>query len=160
MGQGDPNAVAYSVRRYQRRSCGHGKTRKETRVRGRAVARLGKDQWLTYSQRGSGLWSTLRFICVLFGDGFVESTFAEMESMAQTSGGQYHWVPEFPPKQYQKFLSYAAGKSTLPFPASLIACRMNVNLGMVASASSSVFVLATLVESIISVSNADFVFPC
>ncbi|KAJ9669681.1 hypothetical protein H2201_000065 [Coniosporium apollinis] len=31
---------------------------------------------------------------------------AEMASMAPTAGGQYHWVSEFAPKRYQKFLSY------------------------------------------------------
>ncbi|KAK8086710.1 amino acid transporter [Apiospora phragmitis] len=34
---------------------------------------------------------------------------AEMASMAPTSGGQYHWVSEFAPQRYQKFLSYMAG---------------------------------------------------
>ena len=34
---------------------------------------------------------------------------AEMASMAPTSGGQYHWVSEFAPKRYQKFLSYMSG---------------------------------------------------
>jgi hypothetical protein len=30
-------------------------------------------------------------------------------SRAPTSGGQYHWVSEFAPPKYQKFLSYASG---------------------------------------------------
>ncbi|PGH16040.1 hypothetical protein AJ79_02020 [Helicocarpus griseus UAMH5409] len=34
---------------------------------------------------------------------------AEMASMAPTTGGQYHWVSEFSPKRYQKFLSYVSG---------------------------------------------------
>ncbi|EEP82281.1 conserved hypothetical protein [Uncinocarpus reesii 1704] len=34
---------------------------------------------------------------------------AEMASMAPTSGGQYHWVSEFAPKRYQRFLSYVTG---------------------------------------------------
>jgi len=34
---------------------------------------------------------------------------AEMASMAPTSGGQYHWVSEFAPRRYQKFLSYVSG---------------------------------------------------
>jgi choline transport protein len=29
--------------------------------------------------------------------------------MAPTSGGQYHWVSEFAPRKYQKFLSYMSG---------------------------------------------------
>ncbi|KAL1644654.1 hypothetical protein SLS61_008706 [Didymella pomorum] len=41
--------------------------------------------------------------------GFVIVSMAEMASMAPTSGGQYHWVSEFAPKKYQKFLSYIVG---------------------------------------------------
>lgn len=37
------------------------------------------------------------------------ATMAEMTSMAPTSGGQYHWVSEFAPPRYQKFLSYMTG---------------------------------------------------
>jgi hypothetical protein len=31
-------------------------------------------------------------------------------SRAPTSGGQYHWVSEFAPPKYQKYLSYASGR--------------------------------------------------
>ncbi|KAI9730379.1 MAG: hypothetical protein M1834_005889 [Cirrosporium novae-zelandiae] len=34
---------------------------------------------------------------------------AEMSSMAPTSSGQPHWVSEFAPRQYQRFLSYIIG---------------------------------------------------
>ncbi|KAH8660379.1 amino acid/polyamine transporter I [Xylariales sp. PMI_506] len=34
---------------------------------------------------------------------------AEMGSMAPTIGGQYHWVSEFAPRKYQRFLSYLMG---------------------------------------------------
>ncbi|KAL9091371.1 MAG: hypothetical protein Q9159_001455 [Coniocarpon cinnabarinum] len=34
---------------------------------------------------------------------------AEMASMAPTAGGQYHWVSEFAPQRWQRFLSYLAG---------------------------------------------------
>lgn len=44
----------------------------------------------------------LGFICV-------NTSMAEMGSMAPTSGGQYHWVSEFAPPKYQKFLSYMIG---------------------------------------------------
>ena len=64
--------------------------------------------------------------------------------MAPTSGGQYHWVSEFAPPQYQKFLSYASGWMS--------------TLGWLASMASSVFVVTTLVEAAIEVSNADFSF--
>ncbi|RDW84572.1 hypothetical protein BP6252_02162 [Coleophoma cylindrospora] len=64
---------------------------------------------------------------------------------APTSGGQYHWVSEFAPPKYQKFLSYAAGWMS--------------TLGWLASVASSVFVLTTLVQAIINVTNTDFLFP-
>merc|ERR1712000_457086 len=34
----------------------------------------------------------------------VNTSMAEMASMAPTSGGQYHWVSEFAPRKYQKFM--------------------------------------------------------
>ncbi|KAK7981393.1 hypothetical protein PG988_003631 [Apiospora saccharicola] len=40
---------------------------------------------------------------------FVNVSMAEMASMAPTTGGQYHWVSEFAPRKYQKFLSYIMG---------------------------------------------------
>ncbi|KAK8127243.1 amino acid transporter [Apiospora sp. TS-2023a] len=40
---------------------------------------------------------------------FVNLSMAEMASMAPTTGGQYHWVSEFAPRKYQKFLSYIMG---------------------------------------------------
>ncbi|KAK8059088.1 hypothetical protein PG996_009018 [Apiospora saccharicola] len=43
------------------------------------------------------------------GFGFVNVSMAEMASMAPTTGGQYHWISEFAPKQHQKFLSYVMG---------------------------------------------------
>ncbi|RDI80235.1 hypothetical protein Vi05172_g9750 [Venturia inaequalis] len=39
----------------------------------------------------------------------VIASMADMASMAPTSGGQYHWVSEFAPKSYQRFLSYIIG---------------------------------------------------
>ena len=39
----------------------------------------------------------------------VNTSMAEMASMAPTSGGQYHWVSEFSPRKYQKFMSYVVG---------------------------------------------------
>lgn len=39
----------------------------------------------------------------------VNISMAEMASMAPTSGGQYHWVSEFSPRRYQKFLSFVTG---------------------------------------------------
>ncbi|PSN71292.1 amino acid transporter [Corynespora cassiicola Philippines] len=49
------------------------------------------------------------FLGTALGMGFVITSMAEMASMAPTSGGQYHWVSEFAPKEHQKFLSYVVG---------------------------------------------------
>ncbi|RDW71023.1 hypothetical protein BP6252_07586 [Coleophoma cylindrospora] len=51
-------------------------------------------------------WS---YIWTFFGFGFVILSLAEMASMAPTSGGQYHWVSEFAPPRFQRFLSYVTG---------------------------------------------------
>jgi len=49
------------------------------------------------------------YLATALGFGTVVLSMAEMASMAPTAGGQYHWVSEFAPKQYQKFLSYLVG---------------------------------------------------
>lgn len=75
----------------------------------------------------------------------IVASLAEMESMAPTSGGQYHWVSEFAPPRYQKFLSYSAGWMS--------------TLGWLASVASSVFVCSTLVQSLVEIGDESFVFP-
>ncbi|KAI0482598.1 amino acid transporter [Xylariaceae sp. FL0804] len=67
----------------------------------------------------------------------IVASLAEMESMAPTSGGQYHWVSEFAPYKYQKVLSYASGWMS--------------TLGWVASVASSVYVVCTQVQAMINV---------
>ena len=74
----------------------------------------------------------------------VVASMAEMASMAPTSGGQYHWVSEFSPPQYQKLLSYASGWMT--------------TLGWLASLASSVYVLAWQVQACINVTMPDYAF--
>ncbi|KUJ12695.1 amino acid transporter-like protein [Mollisia scopiformis] len=74
----------------------------------------------------------------------IVASLAEMESMAPTSGGQYHWVSEFAPAEYQKFLSYAAGWMS--------------TLGWLSGVSSSVFVMTTLIQAIIDVAKPDYAF--
>jgi choline transport protein len=75
----------------------------------------------------------------------IVASLAEMESMAPTSGGQYHWVSEFAPEKYQRFLSYSAGWMS--------------SLGWIASVASSVFVVTTMIEALIEVTSPDFGFP-
>jgi choline transport protein len=74
----------------------------------------------------------------------IVASLAEMESMAPTSGGQYHWTSEFAPTKYQKWLSYASGWQS--------------SLGWIASTSSAAFVVTTLIEAMIIIEKPDFAF--
>ncbi|KAI5362562.1 Putative amino acid/polyamine transporter I [Septoria linicola] len=49
------------------------------------------------------------WLTVWMGFTAVYLSMAEMGSMAPTTGGQYHWVSEFSPRKYQRFLSYVVG---------------------------------------------------
>ncbi|KAF2141107.1 uncharacterized protein K452DRAFT_229389 [Aplosporella prunicola CBS 121167] len=61
------------------------------------------------------LWS---YVWTFFGTSFIVASLAEMSSMAPTSGGQYHWVSEFAPAKFQRFLSYFTGwMSTMSWQA-------------------------------------------
>lgn len=84
------------------------------------------------------------FIATVVCYGTVVASLAEMASMAPTSGGQYHWTSEFAPPKYQRFLSYSAGWMS--------------TLGWLASVSSSVFVMTTLIEAIIEIGQPDYAF--
>ncbi|KAK8177984.1 amino acid transporter-like protein [Phyllosticta citrichinensis] len=74
----------------------------------------------------------------------IVASLAEMQSMAPTSGGQYHWCSEFAPPRYQKFLSYSAGWMS--------------TLGWLSSYASSAFVCATLIEICAEIVRPDFGF--
>ncbi|KAJ9653870.1 hypothetical protein H2201_009086, partial [Coniosporium apollinis] len=77
-------------------------------------------------------WS---YIWTALGMSLVVASLAEMASMAPTSGGQYHWVSEFSPPQYQRFLSYMAGwMSTLSWHT---------------TAAGATFVVGTLIQGVI-----------
>lgn len=56
------------------------------------------------------------------GQFFIVLSLAEMASMAPTAGGQYHWVSEFAPREYQKILSYLSGMFLIDRPASESFC--------------------------------------
>lgn len=62
-----------------------------------------------YSGGFAGLLWAFFITCIAYAP--VVASLAEMESMAPTSGGQYHWVSEFAPPSCQKALSYASGES-------------------------------------------------
>ncbi|EON64232.1 hypothetical protein W97_03463 [Coniosporium apollinis CBS 100218] len=84
-------------------------------------------------------WS---YVWTAIGFGFVIASLAEMASMAPTSGGQYHWVSEFAPPQYQKFLSYIVGwQSTLSWQA---------------GTASGSFLTGTIIQGMITINNPDY----
>ncbi|KAK3617276.1 hypothetical protein LTR56_025400 [Elasticomyces elasticus] len=101
------------------------------------MMRLGKKQEF---KRNFSLISALGFVSVLC-YGTVVASLAEMASMAPTSGGQYHWVSEFAPPQYQKALSYASGWMS--------------TLGWIASVASSVYVCGTQIQAMVNVLQPD-----
>lgn len=84
------------------------------------------------------------YIFTAFAFGSVVITMAEMTSMAPTSGGQYHWISEFSPPRYQKYLSYAAGWTSA--------------LGWLTGNASGYFILSTLVEALVEVYHPDWSF--
>jgi choline transport protein len=98
----------------------------------------------------SGLWNGgfgglfWTFIVTVICYSSIVASLAEMESMAPTSGGQYHWVSEFAPASCQRFLSYSAGWMS--------------TLGWLASTASSCFVCATLIQSLIEIEKTEWLF--
>ncbi|KAK7045423.1 polyamine transporter tpo5 [Paramarasmius palmivorus] len=79
----------------------------------------------------AGLFWTFVGTAICFSS--IVASLAEMESIAPTSGGQYHWVSEFAPPKYQKFLSYSAGWMS--------------TLGWLSANASGAFLCATIIET-------------
>ncbi|KAM0719022.1 hypothetical protein Q7P37_004927 [Cladosporium fusiforme] len=84
-------------------------------------------------------WS---YIWTYAGMTFVVLSLAEMASMAPTSGGQYHWVSEFAPPQYQKVLSYFTG---------WMSC-----MSWQAGAASGPFLVGTMIQSLVYVNKEEY----
>ncbi|CAN8104703.1 unnamed protein product [Discula destructiva] len=84
-------------------------------------------------------WS---YVWTFAGFTFVEMSLAEMSSMAPTSGGQYHWVSEFAPAEYQQFLSYLVGWQSV--------------LSWQAGNAADCFIAGTLVQAILAVNDASY----
>ncbi|KAM6513953.1 hypothetical protein FALCPG4_015141 [Fusarium falciforme] len=82
------------------------------------------------------------FICWV-GFLLVNSSMAEMASMAPTTGGQYHWVSEFVPPQHQKFISYLMGWMCV--------------LGWQTSCASSAFIAGTQIQGLVVLNYPDYV---
>ncbi|KAH0154613.1 amino acid transporter, partial [Aureobasidium melanogenum] len=70
------------------------------------VALISSNVTLANGGMAGGVWM---FLIVAVGMFFCMLSMAEMASMAPTAGGQYHWVSEFAPPKYQRFLSYMVG---------------------------------------------------
>ncbi|TKA82758.1 hypothetical protein B0A55_01091 [Friedmanniomyces simplex] len=85
----------------------------------------------------SSLWSWIGFAPIYI-------SMAEMASMAPIAGAQYHWVSEFAPDRYQKFLSYMAGW------ISTIAWQAGNAMG--------IFLAGSKVQTIILVNNESYGF--
>ncbi|EHY58649.1 hypothetical protein HRR83_007371 [Exophiala dermatitidis] len=82
------------------------------------------------------------YVWTFFGFGIVMTSLAEMASMCPTSGGQYHWVSEFAPPEYQKGLSYLTGwMSTLSWQA---------------GTASGSFLTGTIIQALIQINNPDY----
>ncbi|KAF4969966.1 hypothetical protein FZEAL_10132 [Fusarium zealandicum] len=82
------------------------------------------------------------FICWM-GFLLVNTSMAEMASMAPTTGGQYHWVSEFAPPQYQKIISYLMGWMCV--------------LGWQTSCASSAFIAGTQIQGLVVLNYPDYV---
>ncbi|EEY22506.1 conserved hypothetical protein [Verticillium alfalfae VaMs.102] len=82
------------------------------------------------------------FICWA-GFMLVNISMAEMASMAPTTGGQYHWVSEFAPPQYQKFISYLMGWMCV--------------LGWQTSCASSAYISGTQIQGLMVLNYPDYV---
>ncbi|CAF9924971.1 MAG: hypothetical protein HETSPECPRED_005709 [Heterodermia speciosa] len=84
------------------------------------------------------------YIVVLIGSGLTYASLAEMASMAPSAAGQYHWVSEFAPPRYQKFLSYIVGWI----------CMMGWQAGLLSVG----FIVGTIIQGLIVLNNPSYVF--
>ncbi|KAH7124297.1 amino acid/polyamine transporter I [Dactylonectria macrodidyma] len=82
------------------------------------------------------------FVCWV-GFLLVNTSMAEMASMAPTTGGQYHWVSEFALPQYQKFISYLIGWMCV--------------LGWQTSCASSAFIAGTQIQGLVVLNYPNYI---
>jgi len=84
--------------------------------------------------------------------------------MAPISGGQYHWVSEFAPPKYQKFLSYISGKIRLNDRLHLPSqnSKLTICLGWMSTLSwqagnaSGSFLTGTIIQALLIVNYPDY----
>ncbi|KAL2809705.1 amino acid/polyamine transporter I [Aspergillus granulosus] len=84
------------------------------------------------------------FIIVSAGFSLVFASIAEIASMSPTAGGQYHWVSEFSPRRYQKFLSYITGWLTA--------------IGWQCAIVSIAMLAGTIIQGLIVLNHVNYVF--
>lgn len=95
-----------------------------------------------YSGGYAGLFWAFLGTTILYSP--VVLSIAEMESMAPTSGGQYHWVSEFAPPSCQKVLSYASGWMS--------------TLAWLAGQTSGIYLTMSLIQVVINVRLPEYTF--
>lgn len=93
---------------------------------------------------------------------FLETAYAEPVAKADLcSGGQYHWVSEFAPEQYQRFLSYMTGWLSVTF--TLDKSRAYIDcfqvLGWQTALVSTSYSAALAVQGMIAMNMADYTVP-
>lgn len=74
----------------------------------------------------------------------VFASIAEMSSISPTSGGQYHWVSEFAPKNCQRFLSWLVGYISV--------------VGWQIGLASLAFIVGTVIQGLITLNDATYAF--
>lgn len=74
----------------------------------------------------------------------VFASIAEMASISPTSGGQYHWVSEFAPQGYQRFLSWLVGWISV--------------LGWQIGLASLTFIVGTVIQGLIVLNDETYIF--
>ncbi|KAF1844975.1 amino acid transporter [Cucurbitaria berberidis CBS 394.84] len=84
------------------------------------------------------------YLIVWIGFLCVNTSMAEMGSMAPTSGGQYHWVSEFAPPRFQKSFSYMIGWLCV--------------LGWQTGAGNTAFLAGTQIQGLIALNIPDYPF--
>ncbi|KAL3452446.1 amino acid/polyamine transporter I [Aspergillus insuetus] len=84
------------------------------------------------------------FVIVSAGFSLVFASIAEIASMSPTAGGQYHWVSEFSPRRYQKFLSYITGWLTA--------------IGWQCAIVSIAMLAGTIIQGLIVLNDVNYVF--
>ncbi|KMP04648.1 hypothetical protein CIRG_04329 [Coccidioides immitis RMSCC 2394] len=99
---------------------------------------FGSSVGLTNGGIGGMVYS---YIAGIIGFAFVILSMAEMASMAPISGGQYHWISEFAPNEYQQLLSYVSGW----------VCVLGWHTGIAGSA----YTVANMIIGIIEINHPD-----